>query len=211
VIEDTIATGDGELLEARWDAPPNPSRCLVLCHPHPLHGGTMAAPLMTNIARTLADGEFAVLRFNFRGVGASTGSHGFGETEIHDVDAAVAVARTAYPKLPLAVSGWSFGAATTLRWQAAAGSTLPYVGIALPVSAGMTTSLPGAEQLAAAHRAVILGARDQFTSVDDMARYTAAIGATLHVIPESDHFFSFRAERVAVLVASETSGSGVES
>jgi alpha/beta superfamily hydrolase len=58
---------------------------------------------------------------------------------------------------------------------------------------------------------VILGARDQFTSVDDMARYTAAIGATLHVIPESDHFFSFRAEQVAVLVAAETSRSGVES
>ena len=96
--------------------------------------------------------------------------------------------RSAYPELPLAIAGWSFGAATTLRWQAAAGSTLPYVGITLPVSAGMTTSLPGPEQLAAAHRAVILGAHDQFTSVDDMARYTTAIGATLHIIPESDRF-----------------------
>ena len=170
----------------------------------------MAAPLLTDIARTLADGDFTVLRFNFRGVAGSSGSHGFGETEIHDVDAAVAFAKAAHPDLPIAVSGWSFGAATALRWQAAAGSSLPYVGIALPVSAGMTTTLPGPEQLRRAPRSVILGARDQFTAVADMRRYTDAIGATLHVIPESDHFFSFRAERVAVLVAEAVSPTSIE-
>lgn len=210
MIGSTIATGDGELLEAHWDTPPDPSRCLVLCHPHPLHGGTMTAPLMTNIARTLADGEFSVLRFNFRGVGTSTGSHGFGEAEIHDVDAAVALATATYPNLPISLAGWSFGAATALRWQAAAGSGLPYVGIALPVSAGITTSLPGPDQLEPGPRSVILGGRDQYTSVADMRRYTESIDATLHIIPESDHFFSFRAERIAVLIAEEASRDGVE-
>lgn len=210
MIGDTVATGDGELLEAQWDSWPDPYRCLVLCHPHPLHGGTMTAPLMTNIARTLADGGFAVLRFNFRGVGASTGSHGFGETEIHDVDAAVAVAAAAHPRLPLSVAGWSFGAATALRWQAAAASALPYVGIALPVSAGTTTSLPGPDQLVPGPRSVILGGRDQYTSVADMRRYVESIDAKLHVIPESDHFFSLRAEQVAVLVAEDASPGGVE-
>ena len=207
---DTIATGDGELLEAHWDTPPDAAHCLVLCHPHPLHGGTMTAPLMTNIARTLADGGFAVLRFNFRGVGASTGSHGYGEAEIHDVDAAMVAATDAHPDLSLAVAGWSFGAATALRWQAAAASTLPYVGIALPVSAGFSTSLPGPEQLAPGPRSVILGGRDQYTTVADMRRYTDAIGAKLHVIPESDHFFSFRTERIAELVAADASPREVE-
>jgi hypothetical protein len=196
-----IRTTDGEVLEARWDLPDLPQRAVVFCHPHPLYGGTMTAPLMVGVTRYLVDHGFAVLRFNFRGVGASTGVHGNGSDEVADVAAAVATGDAAHPEIPLSLAGWSFGAATALSWAAASGSRHAYAGIAPPVLSGMTPRLPPAEALAPAPRTFILGNRDQFVPVGELERYAGSIGASLRVLPGSDHFFSFREERVAEIVA----------
>ena len=196
-----IRTVVGEVLEARWDLPDVARRAVVFCHPHPLHGGTMTAPLMVGVTRHLVDRDFAVLRFNFRGVGRSTGTHGDGAQEIADVAAAVATADAAYPEIPLSIAGWSFGAAVALAWAADAGSRHAYAGIAPPVMSGLTPPLPPADSLTPAPRAFILGDRDQFVKVDELERYARSIGADLHVVPASDHFFSFREERVAGVVA----------
>src|SRR5665811_652427 len=103
----TIDTVDGIRLEARWDDPEAVAGVVVLCHPHPQHGGTMHAPLMHRVANGLAGKGFAVLRFNFRGVGESTGTWGGGEGEIDDVAAAVFDARRRYSTLPFGLAGWS--------------------------------------------------------------------------------------------------------
>jgi len=87
-----IRTSDGVLLEARWDSRPNPQRVVVLCHPNPAQAGSMAAPLMRLLASHLAGMGWAVLRFNFRGVGESTGVSGQGEREVDDVAGAVTAA-----------------------------------------------------------------------------------------------------------------------
>ncbi len=196
-----LTTDDGERLEAVWSLPTEPHAALVLCHPHPQHGGTMNAPLIAALARHMTREGWAVLRFNFRGVGDSTGTWGGGEAEVADVAAAVRAVRSRHPGLPTHLAGWSFGAATALRWQAAAGDNSPYVGIAPPVDSDLTPRLPSPEDLAAANRTLILGDRDQFTTVDDLAAYAEAIGARLEVMKGSDHFFHFRDVRVAELAA----------
>lgn len=188
-------------LEARWDLPAAPQRVAVLCHPHPLHRGTMNAPLMQALTEALVARDFAVFRFNFRGAGRSGGTHDFGDGEMDDVAAAVDAASQMHPQLPLGVAGWSFGAVTSLHWQAREKSRLPWVGIATPVDNTRSLPLPPKDELAAAPRSLIVGDRDQFTTVDKTEEYAAAIGADLSVLKGSDHFFYFREDKVAGLVA----------
>ncbi|TDI54377.1 MAG: alpha/beta hydrolase, partial [Acidobacteria bacterium] len=116
----TITTSDGVTLEARIESPDAPERLTVFCHPHPLQGGSMKAPLMIGVAGRLVERGHSVLRFNFRGTGESSGEHDYGEAEQRDVAAAIGHAESA--NLPLGLAGWSFGAATALRWLDAAGS-----------------------------------------------------------------------------------------
>ncbi len=193
-------------LEARWDLPATPRQVVVLCHPHPLQRGSMHAPLMAALAEGLVGQDFAVLRFNFRGVGNSTGTHDSGDGEVADVAAAVDAAEHAYPALPIGVAGWSFGAVTSLHWQARDQSRLPWVGIAPPVNNARSRPLPQRTELTEASRLLILGDRDQFTTVEDTQEYARAIGAELRVLKGSDHFFYFREEKVAGLVAAGLSG-----
>ena len=193
--------GDGPPLEARWDKPPQLTGAIVFCHPHPQHGGTMTAPLMHKVTKTLVTRGLAVLRFNFRGVGQSDGSWDEGLGEIDDVARAVAQAGSDHPGLTLGLAGWSFGAATALAWQARERSTMPFVGIAPPVRTEYAERLPAAEDLAPARRLFILGDRDQFATVDELRQYSDVTGGDLAILEGSDHFFYFREERIADLMA----------
>ena len=201
MIAVTLTTSDGLDLEARWDLPAAPSGYVVFCHPHPLFGGTMTAPLMQGVTSRLVDAGMAVLRFNFRGVAASEGRHDFGIAEQLDVQAAVDLAESTYPQLSLRIAGWSFGAATALAWQATSGNASPYGGIAPPTDFDRAPELPLPDRLNGADRVFILGDRDQFTTVDELRTYADCIGAALEVIKGSDHFFHFREDRVAEILA----------
>lgn len=195
----TIAS-PGAQLEARWDEGETARAGVVLCHPHPQHGGTMTAPLIHRVTQRLIAGGFAVLRFNFRGVGGSTGVWGGGEDEVDDVAAAFATASRRFADRTY-LAGWSFGAATALRWQARSGDVSPLAAIAPPVLSDLTPALPKADRLRDARRLFVLGDRDQFVEVSELDRYVKAIGGRLEVIAGSDHFFYFREERVGDLVA----------
>lgn len=195
----SLETGDGEVLEALWDHPEGDARgTVIFCHPHPLHGGTMRAPLMNHVTDGLVARGFSVLRFNFRGVGNSTGEHGNGTPELADISAAWETAGRIGPS-PRLLAGWSFGAATSLLWMAETDTAVPWAGIAPPVRSDRTPELPLA--LPQAPRAFILGDRDQFASVDDVRAYVDTVSGELHVIEGSDHFFYFREEMVAELIA----------
>ena len=203
----TLLTSDGLELESRWDLPDGPpGRVVVLCHPHPLDGGTMHAPLIRAIATTLVEDGCAVLRFNFRGVGGSQGRWGSGIGEVDDVDAAVAAARRDRPELPVGVAGWSFGALTSLRWQAREDSRLPWVGIAPPLQLSTGGRLPDPTTLAPAPRLLIIGDRDQFTDHADLDAYARSANAAFRLFEGSDHFFYFRERRVGRLVADHLAG-----
>lgn len=193
----TLQVGADIELETRWDRPDDAAAVIVFCHPHPQQGGTMTAPLMEKVTSALIQSGLAVLRFNFRGVGRSTGHWENGAGEIDDVHAAVGAAAAAYPSLPLGIAGWSFGAVTSLRWQARERSTIPWVGIAPPVMRDGVLHLPPPDGLAPAHRTFIIGDRDQFVTVGQIRDYASEVGGEVHLLRGSDHFFHFREDRVA--------------
>lgn len=198
----SITTADGLSLEARWDdAAGQACGVVVFCHPHPLHAGSMWNPLMEKVTAALVAGGLHVLRFNFRGVGSSDGSWGEGVGEIDDVDAAVTAARLSFEDLPLGLAGWSFGASTSLAWQQRTESTLPWAGIAPGIREYEGARPPSPEDLGPADRLIVMGDRDQFASVEQMTDYADRLGAKLEILQGSDHFFWYREERVAELVA----------
>jgi alpha/beta superfamily hydrolase len=197
----TIRVSSSVTLQARWDIPERPVRGVVLCHPHPLLRGDMHVPLFEEITGDLTRRSVAVLRFNFRGVGQSTGTHDNGIAEIDDVAAALAHAQDRFPDMEFGVAGWSFGAATALRWQARDRAEISYVGIATAMGPNSSQRLPDPESLHPAPRTFIIGDRDQVVPPDLVIDYGKRAGATIRVVAGGDHFFYYRGPQVACLVA----------
>jgi alpha/beta superfamily hydrolase len=118
-------------LEAILREPEAPTAVAVVCHPHPLGGGTMNNNVVYRLAKALVDGGVVALRFNFRGVGASTGTHGSAVGEEEDVRAAIDWLRARHPTLPLWVTGFSFGARVGLAVGARSDDVVKLLGIGL--------------------------------------------------------------------------------
>jgi alpha/beta superfamily hydrolase len=96
-------------LEAIYRELQDPAGIAVVCHPHPLGGGTLHNKVVFRAARGLESANVATLRFNFRGVGASGGKHDEGAGELDDVNAAIEWAKKKHPGKKLLVGGFSFG------------------------------------------------------------------------------------------------------
>ena len=107
-----LKTADGIALEAELSIPAERPRCgVVLCHPHPQYGGTMRSIVISALFDALPTQGVACLRFNFRGVEGSEGTHDFGNLERVDAETAVAALADRLPSdAPLILTGWSFGA-----------------------------------------------------------------------------------------------------
>jgi alpha/beta superfamily hydrolase len=86
-----------------------PSKVAIICHPHSLYGGTMNNKVVTTLARTFKELGFAVVRFNFRGVGKSSGTYTNGDGEADDLRAIIAWKHKTWGEQPLALAGFSFG------------------------------------------------------------------------------------------------------
>lgn len=116
-IESLFIDGPAGRLEAILEEPAGvePVEAALVCHPHPLGGGTMHNKVVYRMARALRSRGAVVLRFNFRGVHLSQGVHdeGLGETE--DARAALAFLRSRYPELPFTLAGFSFGSRVSIR------------------------------------------------------------------------------------------------
>ncbi len=97
-------------LEALYRELQDPAGIAVICHPHPLGGGTLHNKVVFRAARGLENANVATLRFNFRGVGASGGKHEEGEGEQQDVVTAIEWAKRKHAGMKLLVGGFSFGA-----------------------------------------------------------------------------------------------------
>jgi uncharacterized protein len=110
-------------LEARIETPQGLERVTafgVICHPHPLFGGTLDNKVVYSLARAFHDLNVPTIRFNFRGVGKSTGSFAEGVGETDDVLAVVAAGREKWPDAQLWLGGFSFGGAVAIRATPAA-------------------------------------------------------------------------------------------
>jgi alpha/beta superfamily hydrolase len=116
VAERLSIEGPAGPIEAVIEDPGTPETAFaVVCHPHPLFGGTMENKVVTTLARAFHEVGMPTVRFNFRGVGASAGSYDKGLGETGDADAAVAWGARRWPGRPLVIAGFSFGAYVALR------------------------------------------------------------------------------------------------
>lgn len=171
--------GQAGNLEAHLDEVDDACAVAVLAHPHPQYGGSMHDAVLATAANVLLDHRTTCLRFNFRGVGASSGSYDQGQGEVNDVVAAAAWLREKYPSLPLWLSGYSFGA--SMVWQALSRTAYERaILIAPPVGIMDFNGSANAVQ-------AIAGDRDDFVDAD---KFTTWLGADAHLIPGADHFFS---------------------
>src|SRR5215472_1356191 len=116
-IEAHSIPGPVGMLEALLEEPEDgaPHTAALVCHPHPLGGGTMHNKVVYRMARGLRRSGCVVLRFNFRGVGKSEGVHGNFTGEVEDARMALGWLRARYPALPFALAGFSFGARAITR------------------------------------------------------------------------------------------------
>lgn len=96
-------------LEALLLEVPDAQGVALVCHPNPVQGGTMLNKVVSTLQRTSRDGGYHTLRFNYRGVGASAGSHDMGTGEVDDAEAVAAWLQEKYPNLPVTLLGFSFG------------------------------------------------------------------------------------------------------
>lgn len=108
--------GPAGALESVLEDPGVPgSSYAVICHPHPLYGGTMDNKVVTTVARALHETGMPTLRFNFRGVGTSAGAFDRGDGETADADAVAEWGAARWPGRTLVIAGFSFGGYVALR------------------------------------------------------------------------------------------------
>jgi alpha/beta superfamily hydrolase len=107
--------GAAGAIEVAWNLPESPRAVAVVAHPHPLFGGTMDNKVVTTVARAFIESGAATFRFNFRGVGATEGTHDEGPGETDDMLRVIEHAKAQLPGLPLQLAGFSFGGAIATR------------------------------------------------------------------------------------------------
>ena len=166
--------------------PGPPSGAALICHPHPLHGGTMHSRVVFHLSRAFQEAGWATLRLNFRGAGRSAGEFDEGRGEVGDAQAALTYLRSLHPGRPLAVAGHSFGAWVGMRAGSDAPEVTLLVGVGVPLSL-YQLHLPGG---ASAQVALIQGDRDPFGSADAIRALAAALGprAQAVILAGGDHF-----------------------
>ena len=186
-----LLPGPAGQLECLSDRPEdqNPEGVAVICHPHPLGGGTMHNKVVTIIERSLRELGLATVRFNFRGVGDSEGEHdeGFGETD--DLLAVIEWVRKTCPDQPLTLAGFSFGSYIALK--VAAGLDLrQLISIAPPVDRYDFSAIehPGCPWL------VVQGDEDEVVDPDSVYAWVETLEPMpqLNAMEKTGHFFHRR-------------------
>jgi uncharacterized protein len=199
----TFSSIDGLVLEGMLDGPDDADRALVLCHPHPQMGGTMNAPLLEALTADFADEGWGVVRFNFRGIGRSEGNPSTGPDETADALGAIAEARRLWPRRPVAVAGWSFGAAVAIRAAAEDPTLAACVAIAPSVEAkeGTTAGLPSPDDLEIdVPLLVVTAANDAVVAPAACRAWAEGAFADHIVISGANHFFWARYDRLSEAV-----------
>lgn len=174
-----------------------PRGAAIVCHPHPLHGGTMHTKAVYRCAQALNEAGMLALRFNFRGVGTSTGSYDQGIGEQDDLRAAMDWLSAEHPHLPLVVGGFSFGSNVALRVGAEDDRVDGMIGLGLPVEMEERYDY---DFLAEADKPVLVvqGENDEFGSGERVAAVLSPLGShiTLVRIPGTDHYFEGRLDEL---------------
>jgi uncharacterized protein len=199
-IRSLFLNGPAGRLEALLNAgASDATHAAVVCHPHPLFGGTLHNKVVFHTMKALNSFGFPVLRFNFRGTGLSEGEHDYGKGEVEDVRTALEWIDTEY-HLPIIFAGFSFGAAIGLRAACSDSRVRAVIGLGVPVApvAGDSEDprVYTFEFLndCAKPKLFVSGARDQFGPRAKLQALAASVPEPkkLVVIEGADHFFEGR-------------------
>ena len=207
-IESHWIAGPAGRLEALLEEPEaGPLRlAAVVCHPHPLYGGTMHNKVVYRMARGLRRAGVAALRFNFRGVGLSEGQHGHLTGEIEDARAALAWLRERYRALPFALAGFSFGARAITRLGC------EVEGARWLMAAGFPTRFGPVDYLDACRvrKILIQSTHDQYGPRAELEAIYAKLPEPKELIwiEAADHFFAGGLEELEERVGEAALGGG---
>jgi uncharacterized protein len=199
VIKNSVATaiksfflkGRAGRLEALLNQDqPEATHAALVCHPHPLYGGTMHNKVVYHAMKALSGLGFPVLRFNFRGAGLSDGEHDQGRGEQDDVRAALDWLESEF-RLPVIFCGFSFGAATGLRVVCGDPRAAGLISLGTPVSAEGRVYTYHYIQGCALPKLFVSGAQDQYGPTEHLRKVVelAPEPKELVIIEGAGHFF----------------------
>ena len=182
----TIAGPSGPL-EMAEDAGTGPARgTAVIAHPHPLYGGTMDNKVVQTLARAFTQCGWRALRFNFRGVGVSAGTHDEGRGELQDMLAAIAQAPL---DAPLALAGFSFGAFVTTQAMAQLAGQREVAQLVLVGTAASRFEVAPIPHEAHDKTLVIHGEADDTVPLSAVMDWARPQVLPVMVVPGGGHFF----------------------
>jgi alpha/beta superfamily hydrolase len=193
----TIAGPAGDL-EALLETPAsaNAARVAVICHPHPVYGGTMTNKVVHVLAKTFNERGVSAVRFNFRGVGASAGAYDEGSGETQDALAVIDWSLQRFPGAALWVAGFSFGGAIAVRAAVARDAQrLVTVAPAVHRFAVDGAELPRCPWL-------VQGDQDELVDAGEIQRWVATLAQPpqLALLPGVEHFFHGRLNELRSVV-----------
>jgi uncharacterized protein len=174
------------------------SMAAVVCHPHPLFGGTMHNKVVYQAAKSLDALGLAVLRFNFRGTGMSEGKHDRGEGERGDVSAALDFLAAEFPDIPLLVAGFSFGCWVGLRVGCEDARVRLLIGLGAPVNSADFSYLERCEK----PKLFVHGANDIYGAPDKLKSVVSSAAGEnrIVIVEDADHFFVGKLDQVGAAI-----------
>ena len=183
-----------------------PVAAAVVCHAHPLYGGTMHMKVVYRAAKVLQQHSIAALRFNFRGVGLSQGEHDGGSGEQDDVRTALDEMATRFPSIPLVLGGFSFGSHMALTVGKGHPGVKALFAMGFPVSL-----IPDLSFLRQGSKPTFFVQCDfdQFGPGEQMRELVAKLPepSSLVVVPGGDHLFDGRLDELEQALGEWVSGA----
>lgn len=165
-----------------------PPLAALVCHPHPLFGGTMHNKVVYQAAKSIDSLGIPVLRFNFRGAGRSAGEHERGHGELGDVRAALDFLSSEFPSKPVLVSGFSFGCWVGLRVGCSDDRVTELIGLGTPVNTTDFSFLRDCPK----PKLLVHGANDQYGEISKVEKLVESMRGErkLIIVNQADHFFT---------------------
>lgn len=171
---------------------------VVVCHPHPQHGGTMHNKVAHTLARAFVRQGYAALRFNFRGTEGSEGEYDDGNGELDDALAAIAWMRRRDPVSTFWLAGFSFGAAIAVK----AAAVTDVDGL-ISVAPAITRFASGLQSQPDCPWLIVQGDQDELVDIEETVAWVDGLepGPELLIFPDGEHFFHGRLVELREAVA----------
>jgi alpha/beta superfamily hydrolase len=186
----------GRLEAILWtpSAAERPPLAAVVCHPHPLFGGTMHNKVVYQAAKSLDALGVPVLRFNFRGAGLSDGGHDRGRGEQDDVRTALDFLASEFPGVPLLLAGFSFGSWVGIRVGCEDSRVALLVGLGIPVNSTDFSFLRQCHK----PKLFVHGSNDEHGAIEKVKALMPALPRENHlvVVEGADHFFTGKLDQL---------------